>query len=128
MHHFFNVTEGAKNCNFRKNVFSQDVSQACIRISPNWPFSLNLYQPWLNTAWLYRKQPQWIPFVAFSRISMQKCRIESKASALEYQDHVSLLTLSWRRPISYKNQSIDLRSKSMDWFLYDNGLCHKRIK
>ena len=59
---------------------------------------------------------------------MQKCRIESKASALEYPDHVSLLTLSRRRPISYKNQSIDLRSKSMDWFLYDNGLCHKRVK
>ena len=28
------------------------------------------------------------------------------------------LTLSWRRPLSYRNQSIDLRSKSMDWFLY----------
>ena len=32
------------------------------------------------------------------------------------------LTLSWRRPLSYRNQSIDLQSKSMDWFLYDNGL------
>ena len=38
------------------------------------------------------------------------------------------LTLSWRRPLSYRNQSIDLRSKSMDWFLYDNGLCHERVK
>ena len=25
------------------------------------------------------------------------------------------------RPLSYRNQSIDLRCKSMDWFLYDNG-------
>ena len=33
-----------------------------------------------------------------------------------------VLTLSWRKPISYRNQSIDLLSKSMDWFLYDNGL------
>ena len=32
------------------------------------------------------------------------------------------LTLSWRRPLSYRNQSIDLQSKSMDWFLYDNDL------
>ena len=32
------------------------------------------------------------------------------------------LTLSRRRPLSYRNQSTDLRSKSMDWFLYDNGL------
>ena len=37
------------------------------------------------------------------------------------------LTLSWRRPISYRNQSIDLR-KSMDWFLYDIGLRHERVK
>ena len=38
------------------------------------------------------------------------------------------LTLSWRRPLSYRNQSIDLLHKSMDWFLYDNGLRHKRVK
>ena len=37
------------------------------------------------------------------------------------------LTLSWRRPLSYRNQSIDLRSKPMDWFLYDNGLRHERV-
>ena len=28
----------------------------------------------------------------------------------------------------YRNQSIDLQSKSMDWFLYDNGLRHERVK
>ena len=39
----------------------------------------------------------------------------------------STLTLSWRRPLSYRNQSIDLRSKSMDWILYDNGLRHERV-
>ena len=38
------------------------------------------------------------------------------------------LTLSWRKPILYRNQSIDLRSKSMDWFLYDIGLRHERVK
>ena len=60
------------------------------------------------------------------------------------------LTLSWRKPLSYRNksidlrskyrnqsinlrskyrnQSIDLRSKSMDWFLYVNGLRHERVK
>ena len=37
------------------------------------------------------------------------------------------LTLSWGRPLSYRNQSIDLRGKSMDWFLYDNGLSHERV-
>ena len=38
------------------------------------------------------------------------------------------LTLSWRRLLPYINQSIDLQSKSMDWFLYGNGLRHERIK
>ena len=38
------------------------------------------------------------------------------------------LTLLWRRPLSYRNQSINLGSKSMDWFLYDNGLRHERLK
>ena len=38
------------------------------------------------------------------------------------------LTLSWRGPLSYRNQSIDLQSKSMDWFLYANGLRHERVK
>ena len=38
------------------------------------------------------------------------------------------LTRSWRRPLSYRNKSIDLLCKSMDWFLYDNSLRHERVK
>ena len=38
------------------------------------------------------------------------------------------LTLSWRGPLSYRNQSIDLQKKSMDWFLYDNDLRHEKVK
>ena len=34
----------------------------------------------------------------------------------------SSLTLSWRRPLSYRNQT------KPDWFLYDNGLRHERVK
>ena len=30
--------------------------------------------------------------------------------------------------VIYRNQSIDLLHKSMDWFLYDNGLRHERVK
>ena len=40
---------------------------------------------------------------------------------------INPLTLLWRRPLAYRNQSIDLRSKSMDWFLYNNGLRHDRV-
>ena len=41
--------------------------------------------------------------------------------------HSSLLTLSRLRSILYRNQSIDLDSKSMNWFLYDKNLRHKRV-
>ena len=38
------------------------------------------------------------------------------------------LTISrWRSP-SYRNQSIDMRSKSMEWFLYDRDRRHERVK
>ena len=37
------------------------------------------------------------------------------------------LTLSWRKPLSYRNQSIDLLCKSMDWFLCDNGFRQVRV-
>ena len=40
---------------------------------------------------------------------------------------IILLTLSWRRPLSFRNQSIHLLRKSMEWFLYDNGLRHERV-
>ena len=30
--------------------------------------------------------------------------------------------------LSYGNQSIDLQSKSMDWFLYDRDVRHERVK
>ena len=40
----------------------------------------------------------------------------------------SSLNLPWRRSLSYWNQSIDLLSKSVDWFLCDNDLRHERIK
>ena len=32
------------------------------------------------------------------------------------------LTLSWQRSLSYRNQPTDLKSKSIDWFLYDIDL------
>ena len=61
------------------------------------------------------------------------CQIIARANSR------SLWTLSWWGPLSYRNQSIALQSKSyrnqsialqsklMDWFLYDNGLRHERV-
>ena len=38
------------------------------------------------------------------------------------------LNLSWRKLLSYINQSTDLHSKTMDWFLYDADLRHEKVK
>ena len=38
------------------------------------------------------------------------------------------LTFSWRRFLSYRKQYIDWLCKSIDWFLYDRGLCHERVE
>ena len=38
------------------------------------------------------------------------------------------LTLSWRKFLSYRNQSIDLFCKSMNQFLYNRNLRHERFK
>ena len=38
------------------------------------------------------------------------------------------LTLSWWRSLSHRNQAIDLKSKSVDWFLQDRDLRHERVK
>ena len=55
------------------------------------------------------------------------CKVEC-AEKFETSFHVKIkLTLSWRRPLSYRNQSMNLLPKSMDWFLYDNGLRHERV-
>ena len=37
------------------------------------------------------------------------------------------LTFSWRRLLSYRNQSIGLLCKSIDWLLYDNDLRYKHL-
>ena len=41
--------------------------------------------------------------------------------------YTDCLTLLWRRPLWYRNRSIDLLCKSMVWFLYDNGLRHEKV-
>ena len=54
-----------------------------------------------------------------------QCNQRQKAMRFTF---LKSLTLSWGRPISYGNQSIVLQSKSTDWFLYDFGLRHERVK
>ena len=44
-----------------------------------------------------------------------------------YTKSIQALTLLRQRPLSYRNHSIDLLLKSMNYFLYDNGLRLERV-
>ena len=55
--------------------------------------------------------------------SVEKCGVTPHCL---YYDSLTL-TLSWRRSVSYRNQSIDLHMKSMDWFLFVKDLYHERV-
>ena len=61
-------------------------------------------------------------------IHVLKLTLAFLSSQHDFKSQGKNLTLSWQRPISYRNQSIDLLCKSMDWFLYDIGLRHERVK
>ena len=69
-------------------------------------------------------------------LQMSPCyRVKSEVTCLKLLFIATLavsdatwLTLSWRRSLSYRNQSIELHFKSMDCFLYDRHLRYERVK
>ena len=72
------------------------------------------------------------PLIEKKDTKCRKCILAAERLAFTLRflatgDSQQSLTLSWRRLISYRNQSIDLLLKSMDWFLYDIGLRHERV-
>ena len=58
--------------------------------------------------------------VLFFLVTLPRCQVVFQWKQTK-EKLGNALTLSWRRPLSYRNQSID-------WFLYDNGLRHERAK
>ena len=58
----------------------------------------------------------------FANISLKISYLRGHLALLKLKNKLIIrfitLTLSWRRPLSYRNQ----------WFLYDNGFRHKRVK
>ena len=75
--------------------------------------TLGSYNSPANSNW-GQKQP--FRGVLKKRSSQKFHKIHRKALVPE-----SLFNKVAGLPLSYRNQSIDLLSKSMDWFLYDNG-------
>ena len=85
------------------------------------PILKNIFEPLLLYLtwwifWLHFLRPRYLLDLLYLNKAYITCSV------------IFLLTHSWWRALSYRNQSIDLRSRSMDWFLYDNGLRHERVK
>ena len=80
----------------------------------NYIYFIICLQVVLLISFIYRFCKTNFTFTHFQNITLSKSKV--------------YLTLSWRRPLSYRNQSFDLLCKSIDWFLYDNGLRHERVK
>ena len=80
----------------------------------------------LENAFVKLPRPSCHDLSSWSVMMTQRCVI-SKQLEFIFRKSSKILTLSCRRPWSYRNQSIDLQSKSIDWFLYDNGLRYERV-
>ena len=63
--------------------------------------------------------------VQCNRINKQAYTFLQKSSAAW---SCIVLTLSRRRSLSYRNQTIELQWNSMDWFLYAKDHRHKKVK
>ena len=89
--------------------------------------------------WLDRNKHYLWDDVKLAKFRMISCSCFPLYTSVENYDKILLcltlcfytgklyLTLSWRRSLSYRNQFIDLLSKSMDWFLHDSDLRHERV-
>ena len=73
--------------------------------------------------WVHHSEPA-VYAANYRKTSLPKFDFNKVAC---FSEHL-FLTLSWRRLLSYRNQPIDLQNKSMDCFLYDNGLRHERVQ
>ena len=78
----------------------------------------------LNLPFYWKKDPP--PMIS---IQSPECLKKGILAALSSYLCLSInkLSLSYRRSLSYRNQTIDFQSKSMDWFLYDRRRRYERV-
>ena len=90
-------------------------------------FCLRLYD---NILWFQHKEYKIETNlkVAKCKIGVQNASTRKTSMCGKYNSFALALTLSWWRSLSYRNQSIDLLCKSMNWFLYDRDLRLERVK
>ena len=85
----------------------------------NLPFHLLSYESWM----FVKRKPDWKKTkIKKENYVLQHVRTDSRCMWMK-----SVLNLLWWRFILYRNYSIDLQNKSMNWFLYDKNPRHERV-
>ena len=97
--------------------------------------TLNKYVPARKTLKGYYLQTKFLEMVCkllitFYKTQSQWANLEFRATFVDvFHEKTSFfLSLSWRRFLSYRNQSVDLQSKSLNWLLYDRDSRHEKVK
>ena len=57
-------------------------------------------------------------------VNQMENMIETKGGFISLLKDIKYLTISWWKFLSYRNKSIYLLCKSVDWFLYDRSIRH----
>ena len=113
----YNLLRRSSNNNNHSNNKKQHSSS--MRIAPKRVGCISV----IYNTFIYAYMPHTYPTVNWDIILSQSRNISPWIHA-----SCKALTLSWLRFLSYRNQSIDLFWKSMDWFLYTRDLRHERFK
>ena len=103
----------------------------CLLALTHFKSMFHFYTPWEHkkpeVSWGFQEVWKWNIGLKLVEVILNNFMKGYLIFVYSYPQGELYLTLSWRRSLSYRNQSIDLQSKSVDWFLYDNGLRHERV-
>ena len=111
-------------CENSKNTFLKNTSRRLLLKQHTYFIGIDLKCSIIPSQFNSKKQYHFVFADLEKSFMMDKCwNVKGKTGVNSFHS-----TLSWRRTLSYRNQSTDLFCKSMDWFLYEYGLRDERVK
>ena len=90
-------------------------------------YRVNLFLPNFSywSPWKHRKTKDFLMISGGSKGNIRKKRVKMSQRAIE---NIRRSIISWGKSLSYRNQSFDLQSKSMNWFLYETDILYEKVE
>ena len=90
-------------------------------------YRVNLFLPNFSywSPWKHRKTKDFLMISRGSKGNIRKKRVKMSQRAIE---NIRRSIISWGKSLSYRNQSFDLQSKSMNWFLYETDILYENVE